>query len=236
MPRQIRTNTQESLKRQESRRLSSKQTVGPMAEQVGDPISTKATDPGLKKRGDKVAMPGELAVQRQKSARLAEECLWISVGTFRVPRKGRWQVAGTLEFRGERSGQVKGVLRYRLNRIPEAESNGNFRGDFSGTPVLVLAMAGFTQSIFFRSSAVTYGGRFYFACECGRSCGKLFFPPGANRFACRRCHKLRYDSQRHECDWFYCPLATSTGVKKRDLKKYFHAIGNSVLRQLYGGS
>jgi hypothetical protein len=100
--------------------------------------------------------------------------------------------------------------------------------------VLVLAVTGFTQSIFFRSSAVTYGRRFYFACDCGRNCGKLFLPPGGKQFACRWCHKLRYYSQKHECDWFYRPLAASTGVKKRILKKYFHAVGDSVLKAIYG--
>ena len=65
-------------------------------------------------------------------------------------------------------------------------------------------------------------------------CGKLFFPPGASQFAGRLCNKLRYDSQRHECDWFYRPLAASTGVKKRILKKFYHAIGDSVLSEIYG--
>ena len=173
---------------------------------------------------------------RQKSARLAEECLWISVGTFRVHRKGTWQIAGAIEWRGERTGRLTGVARYRINGCSGPGPGQKTPANSMGGPLLLLAGDGFAQTIPFRASAVTFGSRFYFLCECGRSCGKLFLPPGANRFACRRCHRLRYDSQRHECDWFYRPMATSTGVKKRDLKKYFHAIGNSVLRQLYGGS
>jgi hypothetical protein len=178
--------------------------------------------------------PSDGTARRQNSARarLAEECLWISVGTFRVRRKGTWQTAGAIEWRSERTGRLAGVARYRINWIPEAEPQRKFPANSAGAPVLVLATADFAQTIYFRSSAVTYGRRFYFVCECGRCCGKLFFPPGANRFACRSCHRLRYDSQRHECDWFYRPLAPSSQIPKRILKGFFHRIGNAVLREM----
>jgi hypothetical protein len=179
--------------------------------------------------------PSDGTARRQNSARarLAEECL-ISVGTFRVRRKGTWQTAGAIEWRSERTGRLAGIARYRINGIPGAEPRRKFPANSAGAPVLVLATGDFAQTIYFRSSAVTYGRRFYFACDCGRKCGKLFLPPGGNRFTCRWCHKLRYDSQRHECDWFYRPLAASTGVKKRILKKFYHAIGDSVLNEIYG--
>ncbi len=42
-----------------------------------------------------------------------------------------------------------------------------------------------------------FGGlRWWFQCECGRRCAKLYLPPGALRFKCRTCHRLRYSSQR----------------------------------------
>jgi hypothetical protein len=176
---------------------------------------------------------GDGTVNRQKSARFAEECLWISAGTFRVRRKGTWQTAGAVEWRSERTGRLTGVARYSIiNGCSGAEPQRKLPANSAGPPVLVLAMADFTQSIFFRSSPVTFGHRFYFVCECGRNCGKLFLPSGEKQFPCRRCHKLRYDSQRHECDWFYRPLAASSQIPKRILKGFFHGIGNAVLREM----
>jgi hypothetical protein len=172
-----------------------------------------------------------MAVKRQQSARLAEECLWIAVGMFRVRRKGQWRRAGELEWRSERTGRTTGVAGYRINGIPGAEPEQNFPPNSTGGPVLLLAGAGIAERILFRSSAVRFGLRFYFVCECGRSCGKLFLPFGEKRFACRRCHALRYESQGHSADWFYRPLAASTGVKKGTLRRFLHRIGQSVLRQ-----
>ena len=44
----------------------------------------------------------------------------------------------------------------------------------------------------------TYGGtRWWFACpRCGRRVRVLYLPNGSTRFACRRCHQLRYHCQR----------------------------------------
>jgi hypothetical protein len=43
-----------------------------------------------------------------------------------------------------------------------------------------------------------FGGvRWWFACpRCGRRCGKLYLPPSATLFGCRRCYSLRYAVQR----------------------------------------
>jgi hypothetical protein len=41
------------------------------------------------------------------------------------------------------------------------------------------------------------GWRWWFSCpRCGRRCDKLYLPPDAADFACRRCHGLLYLSQR----------------------------------------
>jgi hypothetical protein len=141
-----------------------------------------------------------------------------------------------LEWRSERTGRVTGIVRYLVIGIPGAEPGSKLPENSTGDPLLLLASTGVAQSIRFRPSAVTCGRRWYFVCpDCESGCGKLFLPPGEQRWGCRRCHGLRYESQQHECDWFYRPLAASTGVKKRALKKYFHVIGNSVLKHLYGG-
>jgi len=171
---------------------------------------------------------------RQKSARFVEECLWIAVNLFRFHRKGQWRREGVLEWRSERTGRSKALLRYWVNGIARAEPEQKFPLNSAGDPILLLAVAGVAQSIRFRSSTVTFGRRWYFLCpDCDRSSGKLFVPPGEQRWACRRCHGLRYQSQRHECDWFYRPLAASTGVKKRLLKRYFHGIGDAVLKEAF---
>lgn len=46
-----------------------------------------------------------------------------------------------------------------------------------------------------------YGGaRWWLRCVCGRRVGKLYLPPGSNNFRCRRCHRLRYRTQRMTID------------------------------------
>jgi hypothetical protein len=42
-----------------------------------------------------------------------------------------------------------------------------------------------------------FGGvRWWFACACGRRCGKLYLPPTARHFRCRTCYRLVYACQR----------------------------------------
>ena len=197
-------------------------------------MNTRNADAMTESRGKEVAMCSGGTGKRQKVARSVDGCLWIAVNMFRIRRKGWWRPEGALEWRGERSGRVTGTARYRVIGIPGAEPGSGFSENSAGDPVLLLGSGGVAQSIRFRSSAVTFGRRWYFVCpDCDRGCGKLFVPPGEQRWACRRCHGLRYESQRHECDWFYRPLAATTGVKKRLLKRYFHGIGNAVLREAF---
>jgi hypothetical protein len=197
-------------------------------------MNTTNTDALIENRGEETAMGGGGTGKRQKSARSVEECLWIAVNMFRIRRKGQWRREGVLEWRGERTGRITGIVRYRVIGIPGAEPGSGFSENSAGDPVLLLGSGGVAQSIRFRSSAVTFGRRWYLVCpDCERGCGKLFLPPGEQRWGCRRCHRLRYQSQRHECDWFYRPLAASTGVKKRLLKRYFHGIGHALLKGMW---
>lgn len=51
------------------------------------------------------------------------------------------------------------------------------------------------------------GCRYFFECpftNCGRKCTKLYLPPGADRFGCRKCHDLTYRSCKdsHKNDRF----------------------------------
>jgi len=189
---------------------------------------------GLDSAEENGAKRGRGVAKEQTIARTVEECLWISVGTFRARRKGLWRTSGVLEWRGQRTGRLTLVARYRIriNGCPEANGGGNLAPNFTGDPVLLLAGAGPSQTIRFRASGVTFGRRYYFLCpQCERRCSKLFLPIGNLNFRCRRCHSLCYQSQSHKLDWFYRPLAASTGVRKRLLKQYLHGIGQSVLRE-----
>lgn len=40
---------------------------------------------------------------------------------------------------------------------------------------------------------LTYGRTAFFICECGYRAKKLYQPPGAKKYLCRRCHGLRYE-------------------------------------------
>jgi hypothetical protein len=108
------------------------------------------TDTELSSDGEVQAGDGTVRRQKSARARLAEECLWISVGTFRVRRKGRWQVAGAIEWRSERTGRLAGVARYRINGCSGTEPGLKTPGNSMGGPLLLLAGAGFAQSIRFR--------------------------------------------------------------------------------------
>ena len=59
-------------------------------------------------------------------------------------------------------------------------------------------------SIRLQTTETNFGGqRWWFACplivdggECKRRVGKLYLPPGARRFGCRKCHDLTYRSSQ----------------------------------------
>jgi hypothetical protein len=72
--------------------------------------------------------------------------------------------------------------------------------------------------------------RWWFTCplvvngrSCGRRVGKLYLPPGARYFGCRRCHDLTYTScqESHRYDRLFGQLATETGVDERLVKAMF---------------
>lgn len=66
------------------------------------------------------------------------------------------------------------------------------------------------------------GARFWFTCpRCGQRVGKLYLPPGARRFRCRRCYGLTYTSCResHKYDRLYATIALEVGVPPSFVKR-----------------
>jgi hypothetical protein len=72
--------------------------------------------------------------------------------------------------------------------------------------------------------------RWWFTCplvvsgrSCGRRVGKLYLPPGARYFGCRRCHGLTYTScqESHRYDRLFKSLAVDIGVDERLVKAMF---------------
>ncbi len=71
--------------------------------------------------------------------------------------------------------------------------------------------------------------RFYFQCaECGKRVGKIYLPPGGDRFACRRCHGLTYRScQEHNKrvdELVRSPRRIKQLLKSRDPRKTYPAL------------
>lgn len=58
--------------------------------------------------------------------------------------------------------------------------------------LMVSVRGGEPQQIGMELKVITYGERAYFQCECGVRVSKLFLPPHATQFKCRKCHALRY--------------------------------------------
>ena len=60
-----------------------------------------------------------------------------------------------------------------------------------------LAAGRFTQPVAFSTAPCPFGGHWlWFECDCGYRCAKLYVTRAGGRFACRRCHGLRYRTQR----------------------------------------
>ncbi|HEX8914159.1 MAG TPA: hypothetical protein VF796_17555 [Humisphaera sp.] len=78
------------------------------------------------------------------------------------------------------------------------------------------------------STPLPWGGRrWWFGCPlvagggaaCGRRCGKLYLPPGARYFGCRRCYELTYESSQeaHKNDRWAAELGREYGLSARDV-------------------
>ena len=78
-------------------------------------------------------------------------------------------------------------------------------------------------SIDFQSTPTPWGAlRYWLTCPaCGRRVGKVYLPPAADRFACRRCHNLAYRSnqEQHEFDGLYRLMGQQMNLAPQAIKE-----------------
>ena len=71
--------------------------------------------------------------------------------------------------------------------------------------------------------------RYWMRCPaCGRRCGKLHLPRGAQRFACRTCHDLTYTScqESRKFDSLYRGIAKQMGTNPATIKRLLNSRGS----------
>ena len=80
-----------------------------------------------------------------------------------------------------------------------------------------------TQDIPLLTTQLYLGGiRYWFSCpECGQRVGKLHLPHGGDRFLCRNCYDLTYEScqECHRFDWFFAQMGIPPKVGMQLLKR-----------------
>jgi len=163
--------------------------------------------------------PGSGEWSRRKRKLTVEECLSLAIWDF----KGVIQPKAAGIVTWSRGGDCHSSVQYIV-----------VRGDIGATIILRYLRRGerkFTPVSLLETPAQFSGKRFWFACPlkkegkvCKRRCGKLYLPPSAQEFGCRKCHDLTYEScqKSHQLERFLkqsdriCqPVGNSrTGVKE----------------------
>jgi hypothetical protein len=132
--------------------------------------------------------------QRWSSRLLVEQCRTLSTevmqhdGVFRSPCGTSWRSRWFDNY-----GNCEASLDYWVIRSESLWLN-------VATEIHVghreIALSG-EQRIQIVASRPNFGGsRYWFLCQCGRRVGRLYLPPRRNKFACRRCYDLTYESSR----------------------------------------
>lgn len=115
-------------------------------------------------------------------AELIEYCFTITTKRFRKDleqvKDQRKNISGFIDIK---HGNMTSVVDYTVEYGAEYD-------------YLVIHNAGVEQRIKLVDGAIHFGARIWFICECGAHIAKLYLPPGAKEFKCRKCHHLVYQS------------------------------------------
>ena len=128
--------------------------------------------------------------------------------------------SGTITW--SRGDNVTGSIGIQVEVRSEPEPEGWVRLYYTSTS----HSTGETTSLDYKVTLVTtrcnYGKyRWWFRCPllgCGNRVGKLYLPPGAKYFGCRRCYHLTYESCRESHGWG-ARFAAQFGMTDGQLKK-----------------
>jgi len=90
------------------------------------------------------------------------------------------------------------------------------------------------DSISITTTHPRFGGRrFWFQCDCGRRCGRLYLPPDQHVFRCRICYNLTYRSaQEHdqrEYDLARNPSTMMAALQSKKMKRRLLGVGAMTL-------
>lgn len=168
---------------------------------------------------------------RKKTA--VEECLSIDAN--------RWVREGILKA----GVHLKGSWRWTYRSGGECSIGYEVRTLDMGRPLLFLSYSwkepdsGRKEPVAYPVSLATtrprFGGlRWWFICplsrngwSCNRRVGKLYLPPGARYFGCRRCYDLTYTScqESHKSDALYRFMARSMNEDFATVKQIMNRLG-----------
>jgi hypothetical protein len=112
---------------------------------------------------------------------LIESCFHLSTKLLKKDlRRARERKASITGFINISLGYAQTVADYYIEYGPEHD-------------YLVISYGEVEQRVKLAESELRFGPRSWFICECDRRVSKLYLPPHAKLFKCRRCYKLSYE-------------------------------------------
>lgn len=140
---------------------------------------------------------------RSGKKRTVEESLAVAISDFR--RRLENNASGTVVWK--RPDGSKSSIGYLITLQPTPALNLHYRWRNSEDIKIPVRL---------QSTPTPFGGkRWWFTCPlavsgaaCNRRIGKLYLPPGARYFGCRKCHDLTYRSckEAHQMDRLFARL------------------------------
>ena len=117
----------------------------------------------------------------------------VSLARWGSLRAGAWLVSSVRWFDSDKPDVTTSTVSVETNATPTG--GGPFYRIRYGIPGAAPSVC--VAGPLLPAVSPSGGMLWYFGCTyCGRRARVLYLPPGAREFACRRCHRLRYRSQR----------------------------------------